>query len=178
MKAITAISLLLAVFACTLDVNEASARKYKYSLSVDKESKRKKAKPENIPGVMVNLSDTLDLENSDLPEMAELRKVNFAGYDKEPNSSTESFLLVNPSGQNLTGFEVRIDYLDMQGRMLHSRTVKQACFVPAGETRRFDLKSWDVQHTYYYYLGNEPKRVATPFQVVFHPVSLWLEYGE
>ena len=59
----------------------------------------------------------------------------------------------------------------MKGRMLHSRIVELDCEVPPEESRKFDITSWDKQHTYYYYLGNEPKKVATPFQVKFLPLS-------
>lgn len=103
-----------------------------------------------------------------------LFSISFVGYDKEPNSNRESFLMVNPTDFCVTGFKVRIDYLDMKGRMLHSREIAEPCFIPDKETRRVDIKTWDTQHTYYYYLGNVPKKVATPFQVRFTPLSYWI----
>lgn len=108
-------------------------------------------------------------------EVRNLRNCSFSGYDKEPNSNKESFILMNPGPYVITGYEVKIEYLDMQGRMLHSRKVTLPCFVPPGENHRFDIPSWDIQHTYYYYLGNAPKRVATPFQVRFLPQAIWIE---
>lgn len=107
----------------------------------------------------------------------DLKGCSFAGYDKEANSNKESFLIVNSTDHEILGFCVRIDYLDMKGRMLHSRIVEEKCDVPPHEARRIDIKSWDTQHTYYYYLGNEPKRVATPFQVSFTPVSYIIANG-
>lgn len=101
--------------------------------------------------------------------------INFAGYEKEINSNKETFLIQNKSSDNFTGYKVRIIYLDMKDRMLHSRTVSGKCNVPAGETRKIDIASWDNQHTYYYYLGNEPKKVAIPYKVTFEPLSIWLE---
>lgn len=135
------------------------ARKVKNNLKVEKESKTKDSGKVLIEGQEVQPDFVL---------------CSFSGYDKEANSNKESFILSNPSQYILTGYEVRIDYLDMQGRMLHSRTIKEPCFIPSGETRRFDLNSWDKQHTYYYYLGNEPRRVATPFQVAFTPLRFWI----
>ena len=103
-----------------------------------------------------------------------LNSITFSGFDKEVNSSRESFLVTNGSEIILTGIEIRIDYLDMEGRMLHSNIVREKCHIPAGETRRIDIKSWDTQHTYYYHLGNEPKKVATPFNVKITPIFFWI----
>lgn len=148
--------------AALLMVMPGHARKVKHSLYIDKEKKSTKLQTEIIPGNVVNLSDSV-------------KNCIFAGYDKEPNSSVESFLVINPTDSLLTGFEVTIEYQDMQGRMLHSRKVRKACEVPPNESRRVDIPTWDKQHTYYYYLGNQPRRVATPFQVVFRPIAIWME---
>lgn len=151
------------------------AKKIKNTLRIDKEKSGVKDKRLKLKGKCVNFSDSSTLLlSSDSLLFKELNLVGFSGYDKEPNSNKESFILVNPSRNCITGFSVRIDYLDMKGRMLHSRELTEQCLVPPGETRRLDTKSWDIQHTYYYYLGNEPKRVATPFQVVFTPLSFWI----
>ena len=156
--------------------NVAEAKKIKQNLSIEKESKKNKSETkkieQTIPGVEIFPTDSLEkfkaLFGGD-------KAIGFAGYDKEANSSKESFLIVNPSEYTLTGFTVDINYLDMQGRMLHSRKLTEPCFVPPGETRRIDLRSWDSQKTYYYYLGNAPKKVATPYQVSITPLSFWIE---
>lgn len=166
---LTAVLVLYLFFGCDFAV----AKKIKNSFVIEKES-RKNTKPtdQQIPGVKIELSDSLTVKSQ---ERGNLFNVSFAGYDKEPNSNRESFIIVNPTALTLTGYSVKIDYLDMQGRMLHSRTLTQGCLVPEGESRRIDVASWDTQHTYYYYLGNEPKRVATPFQVTFTPLAYWIE---
>ena len=165
-------------------VTFSSAKKIKNSFKVDKENRISKKDSSLIQGLEVNLGDSLTDTRPDRAlvdslitdeELKKLKETGFAGYDKEPNSNLESFLLVNPTALLITGYEVRIDYLDMQGRMLHSRVIKETCYVPPGETRRFDIKTWDRQHTYYYYLGNEPKKVATPFQVKFYPQKIWIQ---
>lgn len=154
---------------------EGYAKKIKSSLKIEKDKANGKGETTKFEGRCINLSDSTELTlSADSLLFEGLKIVNFAGYDKEPNSNKESFIMVNPSNNCITGYKVRIDYLDMQGRMLHSRELTEQCIVPAGETRRFDTKSWDLQHTYYYYLGNEPKRVATPFQVVFTPLAFWI----
>ena len=150
-------------------VPPASARKVKQTFKIEKSAggsrkEGKKLKPQDFEGREISADDSLEWTGK-------IREISFVGYDKEPNSNKESFLLVNPSDKKVLGYKVKIDYLDLQGRMLHSRIIEETCEVPAGETRRIDIPSWDTQHTYYYYLGNEPKRVATPFKVVFEPLS-------
>lgn len=148
-------------------------KKIKQSLSIGKEQKADLSKETGkINGKKVELSDSILVNGSGL---SDLLMVKFAGYDKEINSSKESFILINNSNNIITGYEVKIDYLDSHGRMLHSRNIRESGIVPPGETRRFDIKSWDTQHTYYYYLGNEPKKVATPYQVSFTPLIFWIE---
>ena len=144
----------------------ADARKIKNTFRIEKNSER------NSTAGKVKIEGR-ELNSDNLPE--DLKKCSFSGYDKEATSSRESFIVSNPSEKILTGFKVKINYLDMQGRMLHSRIVEESCIVPPGESRRIDIKSWDTQHVFYYHLGNEPRRVATPFQVEFKPVSFFIE---
>lgn len=165
----------LLVLSLIFGLQTSDGKKIKNSFTIPK-SKTIKAKEETIKGIKIELSDSLqNFQSESEVQMSDFRGINFAGYDKEPNSAVESFVLVNPTPSAILGFEVKIDYLDMQDRMLHSRNYKTACFIPGGETRRFDIKSWDSQNTYYYYLGNAPKRVATPFKVTFTPLAVWVE---
>lgn len=147
---------------------EMDGRKVKTSYKIEKENKDKKHSKDASTSFM---AEGVELE----ADYEGLKGISFVGYDKEVNSNQESFIIVNDSKMNLTGYHVRIDYLDMRDRMLHSREVKRTCVVPAGESRKVDISAWDTQKTYYYYLGNEPKKVATPFKVVFHPKSFWVK---
>lgn len=97
--------------------------------------------------------------------------ISFTGYDKTVQSKKESFLIVNRSNAEIKKIGIRITYLDMKDRMLHSQDATVTCTVPSGETRKGDIPSWDIQNTYFYYLGPEPRRVATPYKVRFQP--LW-----
>ena len=174
---ILSLSLLLAgiIILSTLHME---ARRIKESFKIEKKKKSETKKTsEEITGLEIILDNERQGPFPDTisPDYKRDYAVTFAGYDKEHNSSVESFMLVNSGEKGINGFEVKIDYLDMKGRMLHSRTIKQACFVPPQQTRRFDIKSWDTQHTYYYYLGNTPKRVATPFLVEFTPLKIWID---
>lgn len=157
-------------------VESVEAKKIKNSFKIEKESSKDKKQTEiRIEGkkVTIEANDSLSGSNGEYELL--LNGITFSGYDKEVNSSKESFLVSNKSEVPVTGFEIRIDYLDMKGRMLHSREVKKSCLIPPGETRKVDIPAWETQHTYYYYLGNEPKRVATPFQVAITPKCYWIE---
>lgn len=168
--------LLLLFLISGLCVIPVESRKIRNTLKVEKESKSLKDKEVFIEGEKINISDTISSNGLySRREIGKLLDVSFAGYDKEANSSKESFIIINLSPYFISGFEIMIEYLDMQGRMLHSRLVKESCEVPPGESRRLDIKSWDTQHTYYYHLGNEPKRVATSFKVNFIPRSYWIK---
>ena len=154
------------------------AKKIKTSLKIDKEMKGKmKSHDQVIFGREVILdNNTSNLNKEDFTKEGEdLKKCIFSGYEKESNSNLETVLLTNPTEYLIKGFKVMIEYLDMQGRMLHSRELTQICDVPSEETRKFDVKSWDTQHTYYYHLGNSPKKVATPYNVSFIPLAFWVD---
>ena len=159
----------LSLIFLALGVNLSEGKKIKYSFNKEKENiKTKKLKPDDDETENIIMADTAILvENG----KEDLLRINFAGYEKEANSNKESFIIVNPTGFVIKGYEVKIDYLDLQGRMLHSQTIRKKCKVPPGESRKLDIPSWDTQHTYFYYLGNEPKKVATPYKVKIIPLA-------
>ena len=99
--------------------------------------------------------------------------ISFSGYDKPAPSSKESFHITNSSTKQINKVGIRITYLDLKDRMLHSRDVEVGCCVPGGESRLASIPSWDIQHTFFYYLGPEPKKVATPYKVTIK--LLWVE---
>lgn len=152
----------------------AEAKKIRSSFKIEKARKSEK-KEDLFIGKEMSVQESMGSEGQLPDSLCLLKLITFAGYEKEPGSSLESFILINSSDQTVTAFKVRIDYMDMKNRMLHSRIVSEPCNVPPSESRRFDIKSWDTQHTYYYHLGNAPKRIATPYKVSFTPVSFWIE---
>lgn len=92
--------------------------------------------------------------------------VHFYGFDKTINSSSESFFISNSLDSTLKSLKIDISYLDMHGRQLHKRMVEFDCDIPPGETRRQDIKSWDIQKAFYYHQSAKPHRQATPFKVI------------
>lgn len=181
MNKITAAILLMSMLFIPAPLH---GKKVKTSLKVEKRSRSKKetaAKAsqqfEGIPveilpdgyAVMANgeAKDTITwLQPSDIV---------IAGYDKPANASRESIHLINSSSHTIQAIRLNITYSDMQGRMLHRRTVTSQCMVPGGETRKIDFPTWDSQKSYYYYLGQEPKKIATPYSVAIDMTGLWIK---
>lgn len=90
----------------------------------------------------------------------------FSGYEKTLRSSTESFFVTNRSDSVVSHLSVVITYLDMKGRTLDSRTVETGIDLLPQTTRRVDIRSWDRQKVFYYYLSPVPRSTtATPYRV-------------
>lgn len=166
---------------------EMNARRVKQSLKVtsassskngksDKTATSRKGETKNEGGYIKVTSDscTLIRIGKDTTLRFDPTAVSFAGYEKQATAKKESFHIINNSAFNLHKVRVRIIYRDMKGRMLHSRDVTVACNVPHSETRKTDIQTWDSQGSFYYYLGNEPRRVATPYKVEIQPLLFWL----
>ncbi|MDE6009181.1 MAG: hypothetical protein K2G90_08245 [Muribaculaceae bacterium] len=100
--------------------------------------------------------------------------IKFAGYDKQATSRRETFHVINESAADLKKALIEIIYKDMKGRMLHKRKVNVVCDVPSGETRITDIPTWDTQFSFYYYLSNKPRRIASPYMVEFHPLYFYV----
>lgn len=170
--------------------NDAQGRKIRTTHKIEKKTSPKKetrksseSKPRPDSDSM-NRSDSASMNRSSADSMNklvadsvafDLKNVSFSGYDKTVSSSKESFLITNHNAEAIEAIEVKITYLDMKGRMLHSREVRVSCYVPAGETRKADISSWDTQRTYYYHLGPAPKKVATPYKVKITPLRAVFE---
>lgn len=164
------IAILIPVLTMPVYVN---GKKVKQSLKISKEKKKENIKKTQFSEHPLRIfienfkdTDSIRIEG----EEYDVKKIKFAGYEKEINSSKETFLIINSSRHNIIAFSIDIIYKDMDGRMLHKRNVTMDCNLPSGETKRFDISSWDLQRTYYYYLGNTPKKTATPYQVEFRQV--------
>lgn len=92
--------------------------------------------------------------------------VSLSGYDKPLRATRETLLLTNSSSRPLGSVALTITYTDLQGRHLHTRTDTLAASVPPGQTRLVSLRSWDVQQSYWYHLGQQPRTLrVTPYAV-------------
>lgn len=166
----------LTVFILLSYGNETYGRKIRTTHKIEKNSKGKTGEKTKTADKLESGSKhgKTQCEAIECPDSVAFDKssVSFSGYDKPVSSSKESFLVTNNNSKAIEALEIKITYLDMKDRMLHSRIVNVSCYVPAGETRKADISSWDTQKTYYYYLGPSPKRVATPYKVKITPVRI------
>lgn len=169
-------------FACLLlsyPMVDLAARKVKQSLKVTSaksDTSSKKEMEHDNQGKRID-ADTITFitlkDGSQVPFDPD--SITFVGYEKEANANNESFLIVNNSPLSISGIEIKIIYKDLKNRMLHSRTVIHNCIVPSHETIKTYIKTWDRQKTYYYYLGNEPRKIATPYKIEIIPLAFFTE---
>ena len=103
---------------------------------------------------------------------ADSAAVAFAGYEKTLSSSQESFFATNKTDSLITRLDIELNYLDMTGRQLDTRRITLDTQMTPGQTRRFDIKSWDRQKVFYYYLSPAPRSShATPYKVTIRLVT-------
>lgn len=100
-----------------------------------------------------------------------VKKMTFTGYDKKGSSTTETFFVTNGSEVPLKSFELEISYFTPEGKQLHKRVVEIKEELPAGETRKIDLKSWDGQKNFHYVKSEAGKNGSAPYTVRFKIVS-------
>ncbi|MBD5422668.1 MAG: hypothetical protein HDR49_06550 [Bacteroides sp.] len=104
-------------------------------------------------------ADTISLD-------ADSSMLTVAGFDKPLRSGVETMFVTNHTGRQIDGVTFTIDYFDLSGRKLHSRTLTVRATIPAGETRQVSFRTWDRQQSFYYRLSSKPRRAdGTPFEV-------------
>lgn len=95
-----------------------------------------------------------------------IEQAQITGFDKRAESAVESFFVTNTTDRRLTGIDFTLTYLTLEGKQLHSRHVEIDCDIPPGETRKYDIRSFDRQKSFYYYKSQAPKRrQASPFRI-------------
>lgn len=157
----------------------AEARKVRYKFSEKKSAKAKTGNEEAAgpdDSEMTAGSFMVASQCEDCNNGYRLDQVVFAGFDKNRNSSVESFFITNNTDRTLTGVTLYIEYLTPEGRQLHKKFLKLDCRIPAGETRKADIKSWDTQRSFYYIKSNPGRNGGTPFDVRFDPVAYYLSF--
>ena len=108
--------------------------------------------------------------------LTEFDRVNdnltFIAYDKKASSDKETFFIDNGSDVALSFLEVEISYFNLQGKAIHKRTVELNQLIPAHETRKADIPSWDRQKSFHY-VNSVPsaKGNSTPYTVRFRLLS-------
>ncbi len=97
--------------------------------------------------------------------------------DKPLRSNYETFFVTNRHSRTIVRITIDIDYIDMNGSQLHSRSVTVECEIPPGATRQLHTRAWDRQKAFYHHTTRSKPRSphARPYKVVVTPVSLLLE---
>lgn len=102
-------------------------------------------------------------------------RVVITGYDKTVNAGKESFFIINNTGRDLAGIELELLYLTLDGRQLHRRCKTLTRVIPAGETLKIDIDSWDTQHSFRYRESEAPKRrQAIVYDIRITPLAIFL----
>ncbi len=91
--------------------------------------------------------------------------VTIRGFNKRVNDNYETFFVQNNTGFHLAGITVTLKYVEIDGALLHERTVHVPCDLPAWKSKQVSVNSFDRQHMFYYYLSGRPRKSATPFKV-------------
>ena len=103
--------------------------------------------------------------------------ITIADYDKPLRSNYETFFVTNRHSRTIVRITIDIDYIDMNGSQLHSRSVTVECEIPPGATRQLHTRAWDRQKAFYHHTTRSKPRSphARPYKVVVTPVSLLRE---
>lgn len=94
-------------------------------------------------------------------------RISLSGYDKTLYDRNETFYVSNRTPFRLSRVVVKMVYTNESGEMLHEQTYDIACDIPSGETRQLSVRSFDTQHTHYYYKSRKPRRSAIPYKVEY-----------
>ncbi|MDE6697481.1 MAG: hypothetical protein K2K25_11430 [Muribaculaceae bacterium] len=160
--------LIFTIVSLLFTINPAEARKIRTKHSIAKQSEKSITSNDSESSNLIISSNT-----DSLTFVEKIRpKIHFYGFDKTITSNLESFFVSNGIDSEISGMEIQITYFDLKGRQLHKRTVSIDCSIPAGETMRTDIKSWDTQKSFYYHKSAKPKRQATPFDVKIELLSI------
>ena len=102
--------------------------------------------------------------------------ITIADYDKPLRSNYETIFVTNRHQRKLVQRSINIDYIDMNGSQLHSRSVTVECDIPPGTTRQLQMRAWDRQKAFYHHTTRSKPRSphARPYKVVVTPVSALL----
>ena len=93
--------------------------------------------------------------------------VTLRGFNKRLRDAKETFLVTNNTDHRISGIRITLRYTTLNGDMIHERDVAVSISLNPGETQLADIKTFDIQHLFYYYAGPAPRKQATPFKVAY-----------
>ncbi|MBQ9217347.1 MAG: hypothetical protein IJ160_04115 [Muribaculaceae bacterium] len=116
---------------------------------------------------IVQTLDITEVDSVDLTDGVDPGGIVMKGYSKRAADSKESFFLTSKLKHRISSVRLLLRYSAMDGTVLHERRVVVPVELKPGETRLVTVKSFDVQHLFYYYGGNKPRKSATPYKVAY-----------
>ena len=182
------IYILTAILLIALYSSETGARKITYNPGNLKKTTTDKSKsqgttiiaeeiaPEDTAADMVPGSFMVASQCEACNRGYRLNQIEFNGFDKLLKNGKESFFITNYTDRTLTGIALYIDYRTPDGRQLTKRFLKLSCRIPAGETRKADIPTFDTQRSFYYLRSERPKKGGNAFDVIFDPVAYYLQF--
>lgn len=105
-----------------------------------------------------------------------ISQVAFSGYDKPAQASKEVFFITNNTDRTMSGVNLYLEYLDLEGRQLHKRFLRLTCAIPPGETRMAEVPSWDTNHSFHFIDSKDSKRGSVPYRAIIDPVAFYLKF--
>ncbi len=134
------------------------------SLAANVNTKRPKNKIyESQESQIVELiKDTVCLSN---PIKFDKGSITIKGYAKRASDSRESFFLTNHTNLSIGLVQLKIRYLDLNENIIHERTIKVPCDLPAYSTRQVSVKAFDTANTFYFYREKKSRKSGMPFKV-------------
>lgn len=93
--------------------------------------------------------------------------IAIADFEKPLRSMRESMTVHNHTSRQIVDVELDMVYTDMNRRMIHRARHTVNAMIPAGESRRIDVPTFDSSASFYYRKSNKPRYTnhATPFDV-------------
>lgn len=116
---------------------------------------------------VVQTLDVAEVDSADWAAGVDTDGIVMKGYSKRASDSKESFFLTSRLKHRVSSVRLLMRYSAMDGTVLHERRVVVPVDLKPGETRLVSVKTFDVQHLFYYYGGNKPRKSATPFKVAY-----------
>lgn len=92
--------------------------------------------------------------------------IHLNGYDKPLRASVETMFITNGLADSISAVGITVEYLDLKGRKLHSRSECVRVELTPGDTRMVQLPTWDKNHSFFYAGGQHPRTSGvTPYRV-------------
>lgn len=116
---------------------------------------------------VVQTIDAIDVDSVDLSAGVNPDGIVMKGFSKRASDSEETFFLTSRLAHRISSVRLLMRYMAMDGNVLHERRIVVPVDLKPGETKLVSVKTFDVQHQFYYYGGNKPRKSATPFKVAY-----------